>query len=280
MLWVLCITAGLLLVSCREDITLELPPYESKLAVFCILQNDETPALLLSRSKPYLNYADTGNQSDYITDALVVITDLTSGTKDTLTVRETGAYWLLNGDLLEIQQPCFISENKPIAGHKYKLEIWHKNEYLHAETFVPQPVKTKSVTYTKSASALYEGYSNISFTLKFDDVAGEENAYITNNYRWPRSPDYTYKYDRENDGGELTDLYNFIVESSDTSYFALQVENQTIETAKYITSVYKQSQVLSHFVSEPSILNHNIKGGLGIFGAASRDSLYFVLQVK
>src|SRR5690349_8867427 len=121
-LQVLYFTVGMFLFSCQEDITLEIAPYETKLAVFCILQNDDYPTLLLSRSKPYFNYADTGHQSDYITDALVVITDLTEGTKDTLTIKNNGGSWPINGDLLETEHPCFVSDKTPIAGHKYKLE--------------------------------------------------------------------------------------------------------------------------------------------------------------
>ncbi len=270
-----------LLISCREDITLEIPPYESKLAVFCVLNPFREPALLLNRSKANFNYADTSRETQYITDALVVITDLTTGVKDTLKVRNFGqASWPMNGGGFHTTQPYYVGKNKPEIGHRYKLEIWHKNEYLHAETFIPQPVTIKSVTYKKSKSIEYEGFNDVTFTLKFDDIAGEQNAYVTTMLTSGNYYDYTYKYDHNNDGKELTDQHRIIMYPHDTGLIPLAVENHTLQTAEYISALYKQSEFTTHFFTEPSIVKHNINGGLGIFGAVSRHQFYFVVHVK
>src|SRR5688572_3512048 len=118
------IASGLFLTSCQEDITLEVPPYENKLAVFCILQADSIPRLFLNRSKSYFNYIDRSQELFYIDNARVIIKDVTSGITDTL-VADSG-YVQDPYSSSTFYMHYYTGKNKAQVGHKYTLDITHK----------------------------------------------------------------------------------------------------------------------------------------------------------
>ena len=44
---------------CEKNISLDIPKYDSKVVVYCILQPGVYPQVYLSRSQSYYSYADT-----------------------------------------------------------------------------------------------------------------------------------------------------------------------------------------------------------------------------
>jgi hypothetical protein len=279
-LQVLFILLQVFLVSCRQEVTVELPDYENKLAVFCILKPENKPLLLLNRSKSYFEYADTSHELKYIDDALVVITDVNTSITDTLTVERNKADWVLNDVYHETLDPHYRGHKNPQIGHKYILEIWHKGKYVTAETTIPKPVDIKSATVFLRSESEFEGYYDYIFQLKYDDIPGEANAYITTYFGNGSYYDYEYKYDYNLDGKEITDYYYIPINKLDTGTIWLRVENNTIATADYVSSVYAQSETFTNMFTEPSIIKHNIKGGLGIFGATTRFHRRFPVDIK
>ncbi len=275
---ILSVTAFLLLAllcSCREDITLGIPPYETKLAVHCILQPGVRPVLFLNRSKGYFEYTDTSTDINYIDDATVILTDVTAGWIDTL----KSAFMTFGGGSTHGYYFC---DKQIISGHTYKLNVWHKGRHVSAETTVPDPVVIKNVTFTADSSNYIDPLYQMKyiFNIEFEDIAGQQNAYkIISNTRnaitsWHEDErNKKYLYDYGNDGATLTyNYYQWVYfKPADMVYARFIVENSTAATAEYTQALINQvnSRDENEFFAEPVILKHNINGGLGIFGAKS-----------
>ncbi|MGZ5280723.1 MAG: DUF4249 family protein [Bacteroidia bacterium] len=290
MLWVLYFIAGLFLISCREDITLDVPPYENKLAVFCVLQPDTVPILFLNRSKSYFDYTDKSYEIQDIKNAKVIITDLTNGKKDTL--RSRFGSWVsvrINNMFISGYLPHYIGKIKPQIWHKYLLEIWHKDKYVSAETFIPKPVEISAITFTVDSMEFYRGYvSGYNFNITFKDELSAANGYnalirySNGNGVAANDRNVAFKFDYGKDGQPITLNYYQDIhhQNSDSLAYNFIIENNTAETAEYIQSVIKQvSMGEEDILSEPVIVKHNIKGGLGIFGASTK-SKPFRIKVK
>ncbi|RYD74724.1 MAG: DUF4249 domain-containing protein, partial [Sphingobacteriales bacterium] len=252
--------------------TLDLPEYEPKLAVFCVLHPDTTPVIYLNRSKSSFDYSDTSHETVYISDAQVVITDVSAGINDTLKFNYSGQ--LYEGKLI-------IK-----SGQRYILNIWHKGKQVSAETIVPQPVEITGIEnhMEKQGEMEYESYSG-PVKVKYMDQAGQGNAYSLTIFQpnaiWngggfdtivDRYTDMFYNFDRASDGKEMMNEYNgYFSRQIDIPTYSIEiaVENFTIETAEYLESVREQNYTRGDPTTEPVLIKHNITGGLGIFGAST-----------
>ncbi|MGZ5244494.1 MAG: DUF4249 domain-containing protein [Bacteroidia bacterium] len=283
------ISAGLFLTSCQEDITLEVPPYENKLAVYCILQHDSIPRLFLSRSKSYFNYIDKSQELQYIDDAQVIIKDITTGITDTLKP-DSGFVEDNSGNGSHYFMHYYTGKYKAQTGHKYTLDITHKEKHVTAEAFVPVPVTINRVDYKLDSNST-------DFKVFFNDPANESNAYnlipsfyttywngqewITQEHKYREN---NFTYDKLKNGSEMAsefytdwDMRN-ITQDSLILYFT--IENNTTQTAEYLESIWNQVyNGEDNFFTEPSIVKHNIDGGLGIFGALT-PSQKFRLKIR
>ncbi len=285
MLLFLGLAGSLLLTSCQEDITLEVPPYENKLAVFCVLQPDSIPRLFLSRSKSYFDYTDKSEEYLYIKNAEVIIKDITSGIIDTL---KSDSGFILNDNGGRYYAYFYTGKYAAKIGHRYTLDIRHNGKHVTSETFVPKPVEITKVDYKVDSMS-----SNFDFYIK--DPADESNGYnlvniftytfwdgqqmrtIKNKYR-----ENNFYYDKLKNGGEMAVNYyrdddiRKQLDTSRTLYF--YIENNTTQTAEYLQSVWGQIyNGQDNFFTEPSIVKHNITGGLGIFGATTPAPEYKVV---
>lgn len=278
------ISAGLFLTSCQEDITLEVPPYENKLAVYCILQPDSLPRLFLSRSKSYFNYTDKSQELQYINDAQVIIKDITAGTIDTLKA-DSGFVEDNSGNGSRYFMRYYTGNYKAQIGHTYTLDIKHREKHVTAEAFVPVPVTINKVDYKLDSMSSR-------FFVHFNDAANESNAYnlilsfintywdgqqwVTNEIKYREN---SYIYDKLKNGSEMeTEYYTDwdmrnITQDSLILYFT--VENNTTQTGEYLESIWNQVyNGEDNFFTEPSIVKHNIEGGLGVFGAVTPSQKY------
>lgn len=260
------------LSSCEENITLDLPEYEPKLAVFCVLHPGETPELYLNRSKSYFDYSDTSHEIVYISDAQVIITDVTAGINDTLKFYEVSPDFKKDN--------IYLGKIKPVAGQRYILNVWHNGKHVTAETIVPKAVEITGIENRLDSSMFGNYYGSI--ILKYRDIAGEENAYslttlIPNGWSGDTTNQYvqsdnSYNYDRNSDGQEMqNEYYNSFYNGGglDSMVVYFQIENHTKATAEYLESVRDQRYASGDPTSEPVIIKHNITGGLGIFGAST-----------
>lgn len=272
--------AGLLLIfcSCEENITLNLPQYDSKLAVFCILQPDSLPKLFLNQSKSYFDYSDTVDALKFVKDAIVVITNENS-IKDTLKLKSK------KENTNRGYEDVFYYEGKQKieAGKNYYLFISHGGRQVSSETKVPFAPEITSISHEDEEN----GY-NFRLTVNVKDISGEVNYYHIRGKESdtiPGNPDrmksiiYTneieYQSDEGHDGGNVPvtawGSYD-VMNPDDTSAIEGSVFRASKETGQYFFTLNQQQYSSDDPFSEPVVIQHNITGGLGIFGSLSKPT--------
>lgn len=272
--------------SCEEDITLDVPPYEPKLAVYCILYPDSLPTLFLNRSRAYFNYSDNSREAQYIDNAQVIIEDLDTHTADTL-MATSGNIVFDNG--VETLMHYYIGKHRTKQGGRYKLTVNYNDKQVTGETAIPSPVTMDASRITHETDTVYDYHIEHRFTLRIPDPAGQENLYRIRTYIpqqdwdpqtgqviWVERPSHDYypsfRSDRGKDGEEVEYEYvhyGYVGGSEpDTLSIAFEVENYERSAGEYVESVYEQQYSEGDPFVEPVIIKHNVEGGLGVFGAA------------
>lgn len=137
-----CVLTCLLLLllfqsSCEKDITVDLPPPESKIVVEGTIESNGTPYLYLSKNAPYFAPVDPTSLNEYIVhDAKVTVSD--GAQTDTLreivlSGRKTGYYATFN--------------MKGVAGKYYQLTIEAAGKKLWATAKIPPLVPLDSAWF-------------------------------------------------------------------------------------------------------------------------------------
>lgn len=264
-----------ILSSCEEDITLDLPKYDSKLAVYCLLQTDSTPVLYLNQSKSYFDYSDTVDALKFVKDALVIISD-ENNTKDTLKLnkRQESA----GQSMVDIY--FYEGKNKIEAGKKYFLYINQGGRQVTAETKVPQMPELVKIELKENE----HDATRFELIVWVKDIGGEKNYYNVSSLTDFSSSDpqkqqanlYSSELDYDSDEGyDGNDLpvrvegNYYLVNPDDTISVEGRVVRASKETGEYFFTLNLQQDADGPF-SEPVVLQHNINGGLGIFGAISK----------
>jgi|GEM_PF-7121202 len=263
---------GFISFGCEKNITLDIPKYDSKVVVYCVLSPGMSPVMSLSLSQSYYSYADTTLKPSYITNAQVVITDQNTNIKDTLKF-DTASF-----------SKFYYGKQTPIPGHHYIANISYQGKMITAETSVPMPVKIDSINYIKIDNAQYPGYSGAGyqFHIFFKDIPGETDEYLATQ---DSNADYSsFTSDAGLDGKQfelITDYGNSNGYTPPPPPFTVNfaVSNATKATADYLTNVYSQRNSAGDPFSQPVIVEGNINGGLGLFGAMAH-SIYFTVKVK
>jgi hypothetical protein len=259
---------------CKQNITLDLPHYDNKVAVFCILNPDSLPKMYLNLSQSYYNYGDTGTGYRFIKNARVVITDQTLNRNDTLhldSAYEGTSYtktWFFKG------------KYKPVSGNHYIANINYNGKIITSETTVPQPVSINHFDYKKIIDTI-KMPSWIEIHVYVNDKAGVANSYsilnLDQNQTHRNRSDYEFTSDQGLDGKQVEVIY--YVDGSlinDTFTAPLVVYTATKATDKYITDVYTQAYNYQDPFSEPVIIEGNVNGGLGLFGSMAPSPVIFV----
>lgn len=88
---IVAVISSLLFISCEQDALVDPPPFEKKPAIMCLMtpQSDVIEASLVY-TKPY--YGLQKDEMEYISDALVTITEESSGITDTMNNYAPGMY--------------------------------------------------------------------------------------------------------------------------------------------------------------------------------------------
>ncbi len=133
------IIAALLLSSCEEEISLELPVVQEKLVIDGYIEPNGPALVWVSRSIPFSVASEMVVESDLlIRDALITITD--GMVTDTLKqipggfiFGGTGLYWNYNltGQI----------------GQTYELRVEHEGRVATATTTIPQPIALDSIWF-------------------------------------------------------------------------------------------------------------------------------------
>lgn len=242
------------------------------MAVYCILDPATLPVVFLNLSQSHYTYGDTTLGNRPIKNAQVTIKDQTANTTDELSL-DSGIYF-----------PAwyYYSHHLPEVGHHYILTVKYNGQIINAETTVPKPVKIETFTHERIDDP-NTGLTQYVFHLFFQDIAEETNYYtcadpngvaITNFYT-------NFISDLGFDGKQLELTTNsYMVTSSiiDSIQFQVTVKNVTPEMEKYDTDIWTQKQSGGP-LSQPVVIESNINGGLGIFGALTSSPEY-TMRVK
>jgi len=268
----------LLLASCQQNITLELPKYNPQVCVYCILvPGGGYPKMFLNLSQSYYNYGDTSGGVRVIKNATVTITDQTTNLVDKLFLDsgylnspDTNMAWF------------YTVRNGPgtQAGHHYIANINYNGQIITAETTIPQAVKIDTVTYERNFNPS-SGWWNYTFHYLFHDISGEPNYYTAlqpNSYTGNNF--YTnFISDAGQDGQQLEITTTANAVASPPITLNAQMETVTEAMAKYEADVWTQHQ--SHGpLSAPVVIESNINGGLGVFGAYVNSPTYLIKIIK
>lgn len=146
--YILCLLSGLLISSCEEVFDMEIPVYVSDALVFEGAVTNERPPYFFHLTRPAGISGDDGKYEG-ISDARIIITDITEGIRDTLqylTPYINNHYCLdyYNYDTQCMETFSVLFETAAngiyvttkiygIPGHSYSLDIYHKDKHYASE---------------------------------------------------------------------------------------------------------------------------------------------------
>lgn len=202
------ITILTLITSCVKDVTLDLPPYNSKLVVEGQIQPGIPPFVILSNS---LNlFAETSTSSlenNFITDAQVFVNNgidtiqLDLFCTDSLPPQLIPIVAELLGyspQELQSLHICAYSTMDPnwfgVVGMTYNLDIYHGSNLYQSTTSIQNPIPLDTIFWSERASL--PGYGYMSATLSDPSAPG-------NAYRWQSKRLNTYSDGKPKDNSFL-----------------------------------------------------------------------------
>jgi hypothetical protein len=256
----------LVLVSfgCQQSITLELPKYDDKVAVYCVLIPGVRTQLYLNLSKSYYQYGDTTGDPRFIKNATVTITNTTDNIIDVFKL-----------DSIHTSYYFYIGKYDVLPGKHYVLDVRYNGKVINAETTVPLPIEIDHYTYTKVKQGGTNGKGYIDFDMYIRDRPGEKDAYVFGN-----DDSRTYTTDLGQDG-EMMDVHvkwnipsNFNING--TFWINGTVTTATRVTGTYLNDLKTQANASKNPFATPVVLQSNINGGIGIFGSATNSKQHFI----
>ncbi len=179
--------AALALTSCEKVIDIDLNSSESKIVIEGNITNEAGPyQVQISKT---INFSEANNFPS-VSGALVIMTDKTSNSTDTLSENPAGIYK--------------THSIQGIAGHKYDLIVSSGGQIYTASTTMPFPVTLDSIAF-KHESVLVVGNS-ISVSPYFQDPAGVANYYTFDQFVNGRKINNTSVFsDRLSDGKYISE---------------------------------------------------------------------------
>lgn len=148
----------LLCVACKKIIQVNLNNVSPQIVIEGNVNDDAGPYLVqITRS---VNYS-ANNVFPPVTDAIVSITDSTTGQTDKLTEVDSGVY----------ATNFLIGQSK----HTYQLLVIEGGQSYSATSTMPEPVKLDSVTFEENTGL--NGISEVTAIVNFQDPPGVANYY-------------------------------------------------------------------------------------------------------
>lgn len=149
--FLLWITITLLLQSCEEDITLNLPLPESEIVVEGYIELNKRAYVTLTKSSAYFEPIDSSVLLQYlIHNAIITVSD-----------------GILIDTLIEKFDPLnyptfpYVYESQNMigeAGKTYQLNIYVQGKNLHASTSIPEPIPLDSLWFVPDEEDEYYGF--------------------------------------------------------------------------------------------------------------------------
>jgi hypothetical protein len=247
-------------MACKKIIQVNLVNVSPQIIIEGNVTDDAGPYYVqISRSVDY----GANNVFPPVTDAVVSITDSTTGQTDRLLEVDSGVY----STQILIGRPR----------HTYQLLVIENGERYSATSTMPQSVRLDSVTFEQNTN--FNGISMVTAIVNFQDPAGVTNYYqFTENVNGKAVPDIFVFNDRLSDGKYIQEpLFN------DTAYLipgaALLLTMNCVDENIYnyfseLSNVTATAGIQSTTPANPTSNINN--GALGYFSAhtTSAEQLY------
>lgn len=295
---------------CEENINVDLPRGEQQIVVEGHIENDSPPYVILTRSSPYFSSTDIqALENAFVHDAEITVYN---NRGDTIQLKEYASDTLSQGflnfassivgsDLAKLRDSLGVTFYfyadfgfRGRTGETYHLDIQKDNEHLTAVTHLKQTLPLDSVFFkdhpeTDSLRLMF---------VKYSDPAGEPNyvRYFNKINDQPYYPGYFNSvFDDETILAADGKTFNFSLERGydrndppeEFENYAYFNKNDTV-TLKWCAidqahhafwrSVEFEIQNQGNPFVRPTVVNTNINGGLGIWGAYS--CLYYEKVVE
>jgi len=200
--YLICLVS-IILFSCQEEITLDLPQAESKLVVEGAIEPGFPPYVILTKNQGYFEPINGNTYNDlFVTDASVFIIrddqtthQLTLITESIISQIETLLDTNINIppntiyiDLEELLNPTNFS----IANRSYTLDIVWNNQSITAETTIPEPTPLDCLWVEQSETAEKDFKCDI--RALYSDPADQQNNILIKSKRiehYERVSDHT-----------------------------------------------------------------------------------------
>ena len=169
------------------------------------------------------------------------------------------------------QNKIYFGKRFITFGHTYFLKVSYNGKTLTSQTTVPLQPKIDHVDYVKLDSTLYGG-PNYEFHVYFNDLPGGPNYFSTDMANFISDVGLAGKQLEIIEDLSLAPIYPIRVD--------VQIYNSNKETSNFLSNSNIQAQNANNPFSEPVIVEGNINGGLGLFGATSQSPVYTVVITK
>ena len=287
--------AGLLLTSCKKDISIKFPPgHLSQVFIEGMLYPGKKPQIFISKSNPFFSSKVTPQQV-FARGAVVKITSGT--TVDVLipdsTFNKFRCRW----------EPFYRGNIAAEHGKTYTLEVSYEGKTYTASTTINQiKARIDSIKYTAAFFDVYGGHDGVIITIT--DNPGTQDYYrFQMNRMIDTSVHHAHVLDKfintcvsgPNELFFVKDIGRIVFndENADGQKIIMSVEvsyeyNKNDEgwvmiqsldknSAEFYKDLDEQLQAIQNPFVEPVFLNTKIKGALGVFGSAViSDSVLFV----
>lgn len=153
-----------LILSCEQDITVELPEYTPKLVVEGWIEQGKYPQVILTQSAAYFDKVDSASmRHSVITTAKITVSD--GELEEILTLKKKEAFF-----------PAYVYEGNEIRGEvgkSYSLKIESKGKTYMAETTIPEVAHLDSLWFEplNDSDTLGQVWASV------QDPASEANQY-------------------------------------------------------------------------------------------------------
>ncbi len=293
--YLILILFGIFIVSsCDKAVNYEKPQTENKLVIESYIMEGYTTVNVKvtktltpyeNASMPFINFDPRFN----VIGAVVKLS-FDSGTPFLLDLNDNVYY-----------PTTYSKEMKVPFAEKCTLEVEYEGQKVYAETNYPSKTKINNVSVILQKDIKYNGagvrYMNVEININADFPTDETNYYrilaygefvynngVNNIFYWGRlSDDYLYFI---TDGKNKSQNIRF---SSYNDLNALTDTNKAIIYLEHITPIHFQfrnalknqiENIGDEFNTEIVQIPTNIVGGLGIFTAITRDSIWADIAVK
>lgn len=273
--YILAISTALLTIACED-----VPDYEmqSEPVIEAFLYADDpVDDIILKKSNPY-NEDDNG-QTNYITDAEVILYHGSDSYRLTPKPGETGRYEYTYDDL------------KINVGDTYKIEFEHEGETVHAETVIPPLPQNASISQEEIDIPLIDTPQELrDFTESFEETIDitwdNENGdyYYLLIENLEEHPEYINQLDALSD---IVGNFEYTSLPTQSTIFSLRATvhyNQfglhrvtLFHVNDEYARLYESTSQDSRDLSEPFT---NVENGMGIFTGFSSTSFYFEVLKK